>query len=44
MDWSIQNAIGEVEDLQLLRSHVLLPFEKESVQVVTKTRSVLYEV
>jgi hypothetical protein len=32
-----------VKYLKLLRSHVLLSFEKESVQFVTETCSVVYE-
>jgi hypothetical protein len=43
MKQSIQYAVEEVKYLQLLRSHVILSFEKEIVQVVTETRSVLYE-
>jgi hypothetical protein len=40
---SIQDIIEEVKYLQLSRSHVILSFEKEIVQVVTETRSVLYK-
>jgi hypothetical protein len=43
MKKSIQDFIEEVEYLQLLRSHVIFSFEKEFVQVVIETRSVLYE-
>jgi hypothetical protein len=43
MKRSIQDVIEEVKYLQLLSSHVILSFEKEIVQVVIETRSVLYE-
>ena len=43
MDLSIQEIIEEVKYLQHLRPHVTLSFEKEIVQVVTETHSVLYE-
>jgi hypothetical protein len=40
---SIQDVIEEVKYLQFLRSHVIISFGKDIVQVVTETRSVLYE-
>jgi hypothetical protein len=43
MNQSIQDMIEEVKYLQLLRYHVILSFEKEIVQAVTETPSVLYE-
>jgi hypothetical protein len=43
MKQSIRDVIEGVKYLQLLRSHVILSFGKEFVQVVAETRSVLYE-
>jgi hypothetical protein len=43
MHQSIQDVLEGVKYLQLLRSHVMLSFDKEIVQVVTETRSVLYD-
>jgi hypothetical protein len=43
MKQCIQYIIEEVTYLKLLRSHVIFSFEKEIVQVVTETHSVMYE-
>jgi hypothetical protein len=43
MKQSIQDIVEEVKYLQLIRSHVILSFDKDIVQFVTETRSVLYE-
>jgi len=40
---SIEDIVAQVKQVQLLRSHIIFPFENEIVQVVTETRSVLYE-